>query len=269
MSYQDSELEHNPVEARILDAAQRLLDGEAGCGFSMEQLAAESQLSRATLYRRVGSKDALLQRLARERGLQIEALDEPDIPTRVLQAARVAFGHYGLARTTMEQIAAEAGLGVATLYRHFGDRDGLLQAFLEQHAPQRAFEEVELRASGDLEADLVHLVTEMLAFLHRNRDMIWLGLIEGEETQRLLGRLRDAPEGTRADITRFLEAAVAAGHLQDRDPEQMAIALSGMLLTFGLDVPVFSGPSLADPRQAAEFIVHLFLHGLGVVDPSH
>jgi AcrR family transcriptional regulator len=252
----------DPIYAAILDTAERLLAARAGGDFTMEQLAAESGLSRATLYRRMGSKEALLQRLVCERGIKVEILDSADIPTRILQAARLAFGRNGLARTTMEQIADEAGLGVATVYRHFGDRDSLLRAFLQLHTPQRTFQEVALHSSGDIEDDLLNLVTGMLTFLHRHRDMIWLGLVEGEETRRILARLREAPEGTRSDLIRFLEAAVGAGQLQDRDPEQMATALAGMLMTFALQVPVLGGPPLENPRQAAEFIVELFLNGL-------
>jgi AcrR family transcriptional regulator len=262
MPYQNTRPLPDKINDQILDAAERLLSRHPGSDFTMDQLAHESHLSRATLYRRVGNKEHLLQCLACERGIEIESLSSADIPTRILQAARVAFGHHGLTRTTMEQIAEEAGLGVATVYRHYGDRDSLIRAFLQQHAPQRAFREVALRSRGDLQADLVHLVTEMLTFLHHNRDMIWLGLIEGEETQRLRARLREAPEGTRTHITRFLEAAVAAGQLQDRNPQQMATALGGMLMAFALQVPVFGGPPLEDPRQTAEFVVDLFLSGL-------
>jgi AcrR family transcriptional regulator len=262
MSCQESKPVIDDIDTDVLDAAERLLSRRPGGDFTMDQLAQESRLSRATLYRRVGSKQHLLRRLACERGLEIEAPGGADIPTRILHAARIAFGQHGLARTTMEQIADEAGLGVATLYRHYGDRDGLIRAFMQRYTPRRAFQEVALRGPGDVRADLIHLVTEMLTFLHQNRDMIWLGLVEGEEAQRLQARLREAPEGTRADLTRFLEAAVAAGQLQDRDPQQMAIALGGMLMAFALQVPVFGGPPLEDARQAAEFIVDLFLTGL-------
>jgi AcrR family transcriptional regulator len=264
MSYQDVQLGLDGVDAQILDAAERLLGGDLGNDFTMEQLAKESQLSRATLYRRTGSKEALLQRLARERGLKTEALDGADIPTRILQAARIAFGKNGLTRTTMEEVAAEAGLGVATLYRHFGDRESLIRAFMQQYAPRRAFERVARQSHGDIEADLTHLITEMLTFLHENRDMIWLGLVEGEKTERLLARLREAPKGTRIDMVRFFETAVASGQLQAEDPEQMTTALAGMLVAFALEVPVYGGPPLEDPRQTAEFIARLFLHGLGV-----
>jgi AcrR family transcriptional regulator len=264
MSYHNSKPVPDEIDAQILDAAERLLGGDPGHEFTMEQLAEGSQLSRATLYRRVGSKGALLQRLVRERGLEFEARDGSDIPTRILQAARIAFGKNGLARTTMEQIADEAGLGVATVYRHFGDRDSLIQAFLQQHTPQRAFEDVALRDSGDIEADLTHLVTEMLTFLYQNRDMIWLGLVEGEKTERLLARLREASKRTRIAMIRFLETAVSSGQLRAEDPEQMTTALAGMLVAFALQIPVFGGPPLEDPRQTAAFITRLFLHGMGV-----
>jgi AcrR family transcriptional regulator len=258
MSYQSA------VDVRILDAAERLLVTEPVGDFTMEQLAEESRLSRATLYRRVGSKEALLQRLVRERGLKVEAVDGADVPARILQAARIAFGKNGLTRTTMEEIAAEAGLGVATLYRHFGDRESLVRAFMQQYAPRRFFEQVARLSHGDIEADLTHLITEMLTFLHENRDMIWLGLVEGDKTERLLGRLREAPKGTRVDIVRFFEKAVATGQLRGEDPEQLTTALAGMLMAFALQVPVLSGPALKDPRQTAEFIARLFLHGMGM-----
>lgn len=262
MSYQDREDSADTVDAQILDVAETLLASDPGAAFTMDQLAEAAGVSRATVYRRVGNKQALLQRLVRERGLDIDSGDSADIPSRILQAARIAFGKNGLARTTMEQIADEAGLGVATVYRHFGDRDGLIRAFMQRHTPQRAFQEVALRGSGDIKADLIHLVTEMLSFLHEHRDMIWLGMAEGEETRLLMARMREAPEGTRSDIVHFLEAAVAAGQLQDRDPQQMTTALAGMLMTFALEVPIFGGPPLQDPRRAAEFIVDLFLDGM-------
>jgi AcrR family transcriptional regulator len=251
----------DPVAAKVLDAAERLLG--RGEGFTMDQLVEEAQVSRATIYRHLGSKEILYQRLVGERGLEIKDLEEADIPSRILQAARVAFGQNGLTRTTMEEIAAEAGLGVATLYRHFGDRESLIKAFMARHAPQRAFEQVAQQSLGDIEADLTHLVTQMLIFLHENRDMIWLGLVEGERTERLLASLREAPKGTRVDMERFFEKAVAEGSLQAADPEQMTTALAGMLVAFALQVPVFGGPPLADPRRTAQFIVRLFLNGLG------
>jgi AcrR family transcriptional regulator len=256
------------IEGLVLGAAERLLAATPGASFTMDQLAAKAHVSRATIYRRLGNKAALLQRLADERGLDIKELAGADVQTRILQAARIAFGRKGLTRTTMEEIAAEAGLGVATLYRHFGDRESLVRAFLQAHAPRRAFQEVARQSQGDIEADLTHLVMHLLTFLHENRDMIWLGLVEGESTERLLARLLEAPRGTRTDLVRFFQAAVASGQLQAADPEHMTTALAGLLAAFSLQLPVFGGPPLHDPQGTAEFIVNLFLKGLAPHDSA-
>jgi len=161
----------------------------------------------------------------------------------------------------MDQIAGEAGLGVATLYRHFGDRRSLIDAFLEVHTPQHAFQEVARRSSGDLRVDLTALVAKLLVFLHENRDVIWLGLVEGEETVRLLEGLRGGPEGTRAALRRMLERAVEAGQLAG-NAEKMTTALAGMLMAFGLEVPVFGGGRLEDIEGTAEFVVRVFWDGV-------
>lgn len=50
---------------------------------------------------------------------------------RVLQAAREEFGARGL-DAEVSDIAARAGVGVGTLYRHFEGRDGLLSALMQE-----------------------------------------------------------------------------------------------------------------------------------------
>ncbi|SDZ08964.1 transcriptional regulator, TetR family [Saccharopolyspora shandongensis] len=49
---------------------------------------------------------------------------------RVLDAAREAFEDVGIQRTTMRDIARRAGLGRATVYRRYPDRDAVVAAVL-------------------------------------------------------------------------------------------------------------------------------------------
>ncbi|MFI8890291.1 TetR/AcrR family transcriptional regulator [Streptomyces paradoxus] len=51
---------------------------------------------------------------------------------RVLEAARRLVAEQGAEHVTMEAIAKEAGVGKGTLFRRFGDRDGLLVALLDE-----------------------------------------------------------------------------------------------------------------------------------------
>jgi len=58
---------------------------------------------------------------------------------RVLEAARRVVDRCGAGSLTMDAVAAEAGVGKGTVFRHFEDRAGLLHALLEED--ERAFQE--------------------------------------------------------------------------------------------------------------------------------
>lgn len=65
---------------------------------------------------------------ARERRLRSDAERNR---TRILAAAAEIFAADGL-DASLEAIAASAGVGIGTLYRRFGDRDGLIDALFEE-----------------------------------------------------------------------------------------------------------------------------------------
>jgi AcrR family transcriptional regulator len=52
---------------------------------------------------------------------------------RILAAARRLFAEHGVAHVSLEQVAREAGVGKATLFRRFGDRQALFLALLDDH----------------------------------------------------------------------------------------------------------------------------------------
>ena len=158
------------IEPTIFDAAQMLLD-EIGEAFTMDQLEAKANVSRATIYRRIGNKEKLLERLAKERG---EIFEKQDIKLDILKAARFVFAREGLSAATVDQIANEAGVGVATVYRHFGDKETLLLAFIDKMTPRTAVRGMTLHPSEDVQADLEQIVGATLRFFFENRDIFRL-----------------------------------------------------------------------------------------------
>jgi AcrR family transcriptional regulator len=52
----------------------------------------------------------------------------------VLKAAEGCFDHFGIAKTTMEDIAKAAGVSRATVYRYFADREALVLASVIRRA---------------------------------------------------------------------------------------------------------------------------------------
>ncbi|MDQ3733786.1 MAG: TetR/AcrR family transcriptional regulator [Actinomycetota bacterium] len=67
-----------------------------------------------------------------ERGVVRERADAARNRLRALAAAERLFTARGVAGVTMDEIAAEAGVGKGTLYRRFGDKGGLAVALLDE-----------------------------------------------------------------------------------------------------------------------------------------
>lgn len=61
---------------------------------------------------------------------------------KIVEAARQRFRHYGVGKTTMQEIASDAGVAVGTLYLYFSNKDALVVAcvdtFIEHHRRQIA-----------------------------------------------------------------------------------------------------------------------------------
>jgi len=76
-------------------------------------------------------------------------------PAKIIDAARKRFRYYGIQKTTMQEIAQDAGVAVGTLYLYFGNKDELVVAcadkFVEHHREQLA---TVLAASGTAEEKL-------------------------------------------------------------------------------------------------------------------
>jgi AcrR family transcriptional regulator len=66
----------------------------------------------------------------------------------ILAAAEQLIASEGAAVVTMDRIACAAGVGKGTLFRHFGDRCGLMRALLDER--ERAFQEAFIRGCAPL-----------------------------------------------------------------------------------------------------------------------
>ncbi len=104
---------------------------------------------------------------------------------RLLEAAYACVARYGLAKTTMEDVARQAGLSRATVYRYFPrGKDQLVREVVAWEAG-RFFERL-ARAVGH-HSDLTDLLVETLVFAHRSvQDHDVLQKILETEPERLL-----------------------------------------------------------------------------------
>jgi AcrR family transcriptional regulator len=91
---------------------------------------------------------------------------------RILCATARLVERVGIDCFSMDDVAAEAGVGKGTLYRRFGDRSSLLRALISE--PEQAFQDELIRGSAPLgpgapPAERLHAFGDgMLAFLDRH-----------------------------------------------------------------------------------------------------
>ncbi len=69
-------------------------------------------------------------------------------PDRIVEAAARRFRYYGIGKTTMQEIARDAGVAVGTLYLYFGNKDALIVACAEKFAGRHRREADEILASN-------------------------------------------------------------------------------------------------------------------------
>lgn len=144
---------------------------------------------------------------------------------RILEAARAVFSR-GDGSGTLSRIAKEAGVGIATLYRHFPNRDALALAVYDQvfaREIQPMFEA--LGRSDTPRAVLLDMAERLLSVMDRERGLtLSLGNV-AQATRALMERnmvtIRESVE--RAHAARTLRADIAAEDI----PQLMTIITAG------------------------------------------
>jgi AcrR family transcriptional regulator len=238
-----------PTDDTLLDTARDLSQREPG--WTMATLAREAGVSRATLYRRFPNRAAIVSALARSGD------DPADLPTRVLDAFEQVAARKGIAATTIADVADAAGCSVATVYRHFASREGLLSAYAAARTPRALLDELNLDPSGPLRELLQVLATHAVAHLDAHRAALGIAFAPSPEERPIVAHLRALEAEGRTQLAAWLAHRVAAGELHG-DPSALARAFVGMLAA---NVLAHDADHDLDPAREAAAIVDLFLDG--------
>lgn len=187
---------------------------------------------------------------------------------RFIDAATDAFLEKGYRRASLSEIVGRAGGSLSTLYRVFGDKEGLAHAIIERHMAVVTARLQDLRLSGLPPEAALQQVGESILEASISRESLLVHRI-------VIGEGKDFPElrdwffanavmPAQAILTEYLENEISAGRLSLRSP---AIASSQFfMMIFGeMMIRVASGnlasPDPAASREEARAAVDLFLHG--------
>ncbi|RLU89267.1 TetR family transcriptional regulator [Streptomyces griseocarneus] len=113
---------------------------------------------------------------------------------RILDAATRIVARHGVQELTVDLVAGEAGIGVGTIYRRFGDRAGLVFALLDEH--ERGFQREFMTGPPPLGPG-AEPTARVRAFLHALADRVaaQFELILAAEASAPGARYRSGPYG--------------------------------------------------------------------------
>src|SRR5215471_3417750 len=167
---------------------------------------------------------------------------------RILEVAKEAFTRFG-ANASLDDIAAQAGVGPGTLYRHFPTRDALIEAVYRTEVEKLA---AAARSFAETMPPIAALRAWMLLFV----DHIAAKQIIAPALNSFVGGPSKLYEGSRTQIQGAIDAlvkrAIKSGDIRkDLDPFDLLQALIGVS-------NVASGP---DWQQSARRLVDILVTG--------
>ncbi|CAI8706181.1 TetR/AcrR family transcriptional regulator, regulator of autoinduction and epiphytic fitness [Pseudomonas sp. IT-347P] len=183
----------------------------------------------------------------------------------IIQAAITEFRAHGFEITSMDKIAATAGVSKRTVYNHFPSKEELFAEILNQLWARISAEQTVIY-NGDqplreqlrqmLQAKLQLMADEN--FLTLARVAIAATIHSPERVQNMVERMGEREEA----LTVWIRAAQADGRLQQVDPEFAAHQLQGLLKTFAFWPQMSMGRAALDvdmQHTVAESALDMFL----------
>jgi TetR/AcrR family transcriptional regulator of autoinduction and epiphytic fitness len=183
----------------------------------------------------------------------------------IIQAAIAEFRANGFEVTSMDKIAATAGVSKRTVYNHFPSKEELFAEILNQLWTRISAEQsVVYNRDQPLREQLRQMLqakVQLMAdenFLTLARVAIAATIHSPERAQNMVERMGEREEG----LTVWIRAAQADGRLKAVDPEFAAHQVQGLLKTFGFWPQMSMGRAALDAEMqttVAESALEMFL----------
>jgi AcrR family transcriptional regulator len=180
---------------------------------------------------------------------------DPQTDDRITAAAAQLMLQRGFDRTTVDDVAALAGVGKATVYRRWPSKEDLAVAAME------TLFAVEMPESdtGSIRGDLIASYRAVLAFVNTAEGAAFIrtSVVESVRDERIAALYRSSTE-RREDMSRAtFERAIERGELRaDIDVETAVQWLGGLLVARAITQRAMPGV------EQAEALADFTLHGL-------
>jgi AcrR family transcriptional regulator len=152
---------------------------------------------------------------------------------RLLEVASAAFARDGV-EASLERIARDAGVGIGTLYRHFPNRDALMEAVYRHNLDQLIADADELSANKPPVEALEEFMQRFVAYVATKKGLaMHLKTVLSADSDLFTS----SQERMSATVTRLVTAAAESGGIRsDVDAGDLMRALAGVCMTSDMSV---------------------------------
>jgi AcrR family transcriptional regulator len=187
-----------------------------------------------------------------------------DTRKEILSAAEKCFGATGYAGTSIQDIIAETSFSKPVIYYHFGNKEGLFLALLEE-AYNECYSVMEqaIKGKASIRTQLISINMGLFDFLKRRRELTRLSFIASFSSKEELPGSEQI-QGLRLKIFDLLhnlmKEGCQSGELDaSMDPRHLAYGIYGAF-SFSL-TGYLTLPGIKLNQQYAESVVDFFLKG--------
>ncbi len=188
---------------------------------------------------------------------------------QLIEAALDVFSRQGFRGATTKEIAAQAGVAEAVIFRHFPSKEALYDAVLDSRlgSPERRRLMAVLEALMERDDDegvfrtIIRNTVERYSRDPRFERVVLFAALEGHELG--LARIGRTGDPHLQAIRAYIARRQKAGAIGPGDPLTILIAVNGMAHFYGTITSIFQAPRTDGPDEsAADLLARIALHGL-------
>ncbi|MEI3613991.1 TetR/AcrR family transcriptional regulator [Pseudogracilibacillus sp. SO30301A] len=151
---------------------------------------------------------------------------------RIIEATVELVNEKGYKGATTREIAERAGLNEVTLFRHFGNKKGIVEAVIQKYAFVDLLENTfKDKVIWEVEKDLKMLVREYQFLLEQKKTVILLSIKEAGEFPELDALMKYIPQKYIEILKNYFEKMVEKEKIKKVDPT--IVATNFVFINFG------------------------------------
>jgi AcrR family transcriptional regulator len=182
---------------------------------------------------------------------------------RIIAAAAEVGSKVGYTKATTKSIAKAAGVNEVTLFRHFGSKEKLFSAAIEQYGGPALVTIIESQFTGDYRQDLMTVGNIFMEILLEKQEMLRLLLCESAHIPEVRTVLARNPRELRQMLAHYLLSQMEKGIIKEQHPEALAQACLGMFFAYAISLNILDEaitPQISNADLVSQF-VDVFIAG--------